>query len=98
MDICKTCKHWQLNDEHKVVSLAALLEGRGEDLQTEKDIRKKMGFGIRECLHPKVTSDSRHQSIERDSVILDYDYESVRRLYTGEYFGCIHHERKPAHI
>jgi len=97
MAICKTCKHWQLNG-HKVSVLAALLEERWtEDLQTEKDIRNKMGFYIRECLHPKVISDSR-QAINKDSIILQYDYGDHRALFTAEDFGCIHHEKKPAHL
>ncbi len=97
MKTCRTCKHWQL-DGYKVSVLAALLESRwAEDLQTEKDIRNKMGFYIRECLNPKVISDSR-QAINRDSVILVYDYGDHRPLFTAEGFGCNHHERKPAHL
>jgi len=95
---CKTCKHWQLNNNHKIATLAGLVEGKWtEDLQTEKDIKNKMGFYIRECLHPKVVSDSR-QEITKDSVILQYDYGAHPPLFTAQDFGCINHEKKPAHL
>ena len=96
MDKCKTCKHWSIS-EHEILEVGGYLDERfNEDIRTDAQVRKKMGFNIKICRHPKVVC-NRNQSIERDSVILKYDpydYQSYMHFFTCESYGCVNHEKK----
>lgn len=93
-DICKSCKYWIIND-NELFHLAGMLDERGDNIRTEKELRQKMKFGIRLCKHPKIVS-NQGQGIQRDSVIMNYDdYHSYQSFFTCEAFGCMHYEKKP---
>lgn len=94
MEKCRTCRHWKLND-HGLAFISATLENRNYPIENEDQLKKMVGFDIRECTHPKVIT-SRSKVLEKDSVLLSYDdYQSHPGFFCGPDYGCNHHEKHP---
>ena len=52
----------------------------------------RIQVGGARCVHPKLTEAGDDQSYTPDS--LTYDYDEGGGFWTGDEFGCIHHEEK----
>lgn len=94
MDRCRTCRHWILNDAGFVV-LSSMIENWHHPIESVEQLKKNMGFEMRECTHKKMIS-NRKPPIEKDSVLIQYEgYQDRPAFFTGPDFCCRHYESNP---
>lgn len=89
MNRCKTCKHWQLEEDRYNNVLHPWDEEKGDDL-TPEEVAQKFGHAVRYCTSPKIVF--YEYPPHSDGAVVFDGSEYFAKLGTAQDFGCVLHE------